>query len=151
MKNKARRLKNKKDYKESNIDIKKNLKVIGKFIIIMLIIIAIFFIVENIAGDKSEKHIKNIEKERTFENLTIKNIQIKYEEENSYFKLELLNESDTDFAERDIKIIFKNEDNTEFANIRYHLNNIKQKDTFYINTSINKDLTQAKDFYIENE
>ena len=106
---------------------------------------------DNFKGVNAEKNTEQIKEEKTFENITIKNIDVKYENENSFFKLELANESDVDFQGRNIKIVFKNEDGTEFTTIKYNLGNIKSKESFYINTGINIDLTQASDFDIENE
>ena len=105
----------------------------------------------NLSETNVEKNTEQIKAEKTFENLTIKNIDVKFENGNSFFKLELANESDTDFQGRNIKIVFKNEDETEFTVIKYNLGNIKSKTSFYINTGMNIDLTQASDFYIENE
>lgn len=98
-----------------------------------------------------EKNTEQIKEEKTFENLTIKNIDVKYENGNSFFKLELANESDVDFHGKNIKIVFENEDGSEFTTIKYNLGIIKSKESFYINTGMNIDLTQASDFYIENE
>lgn len=98
-----------------------------------------------------EKNTEQIKEGKKFENLTIKNIDIKYENGNSFFKLELANESDVDFQGRNIKIVFKNEDGTEFTTIKYNLGSIKSKESFYINTGMNINLTQASDFYIEND
>lgn len=122
---------------------------VGKIIIIIAIILAVFFVVETKISEEATQ--KDIKEEKTFENLTIKNINLRYEEGNSFLKLELANESDTEFQERDIKIIFQNEDESEYANIQYHIGTIKSQETFYINTSTNIDLTKANNFYLENK
>lgn len=120
-----------------------------KLLSMLAIIVGVFFLLETKIG--IEPQVDNIEKQRTFENLTIKNINVKYENGNSYFKLELANESDTVFQERNINIIFKNLDGTEYAQIKYNLSDININETFYINTSTNIDLTKASDFVIESE
>lgn len=122
---------------------------IGKIVIVIAIILAVFFVLETKISEEASK--ENIKSDKTFENLTIKNIDLKYEEGNSFLKLQLVNESDTEFQERDIKIIFQNEDESEYANIQYHIGTIKSQETFCINTSTNIDLTKASDFYIENK
>ena len=122
---------------------------VGKIIIIIAIILAVFFVVGTKISEEATQ--KDIKEEKTFENLTIKNINLRYEEGNSFLKLELANESDTEFQERDIKIIFQNEDESEYANIQYHIGTIKSQETFYINTSTNIDLTKANNFYLENK
>ena len=122
---------------------------IFKVLSVIVIIIAVFFWLETKIGN--ENQVANIEEQKTFENLTIKNIDVKYENGNSFFKLELANESDTVFQGRKIKIIFKNLDGTEYAQIKYKLTDINSYETFYINTSTNIDLTKASDFIIENE
>lgn len=120
-----------------------------KLLSMLAIIVGVFFLLETKIG--IEPQVDNIEKQRTFENLTIKNINVKYENGNSYFKLELANESDTVFKEKNIKIIFKNSDGTEYTQIKYNLSDININETFYINTSTNIDLTKASDFVIESE
>lgn len=122
---------------------------IGKIAIVIVIILAVFFVVETKIGEEVAQ--KDIKEDKIFENLTIKNIELKYEEGNSFLKLKLVNESDTEFKGRDIKIIFQNEDESEYANIQYHIGTIKSQEAFYINTSTNIDLTKAKNFYLENK
>lgn len=138
--------------KAKRMEVKKKsnkILLIGKILVIIAVILAVFFAIETkISEEVAQKEIKE---DKTFENLTIKNIDLKYEEGNSFLKLELVNESDTEFQERDIKIIFQNEDESEYANIQYHIGTIKSQETFYINTSTNIDLTKANDFYIENK
>lgn len=138
--------------KAKRMEVKKKsnkILLIGKILVIIAVILAVFFAIETkISEEVAQKEIKE---DKTFENLTIKNIDLKYEEGNSFLKLELVNESDTEFQERDIKIIFQNEDESEYANIQYYIGTIKSQETFYINTSTNIDLTKANDFYIENK
>lgn len=122
---------------------------IGKIVMVIAIILAVFFVLETKISEEAAK--ENIKSDKTFENLTIKNIDLKYEEGNSFLRLELINQSDKEFQERDIKIIFQNKDGSEYANIQYHIGTIKSQETFYINTSTNIDLTKASDFYIENK
>lgn len=122
-----------------------------KILCIIAIIIALFFVITTKIINNSKDDTDNIRKEKYFENLTVKNVDVKYENGNSIFKMELLNESDTDFQGKNIKIVFKNEDNTEYATIRYNLMDIKSREKFYINTSTNIDLTKASDFSIESQ
>lgn len=138
--------------KAKRMEVKKKSKkilLIGKILVIIAIILVVFFAVETKISEEVAK--KEIKEDKIFENLTIKNINLKYEEGNSFLKLELVNGSDTEFQERDIKIIFQNEDESEYANIQYHIGTIKSQETFYINTSTNIDLTKARDFYLENK
>lgn len=122
-----------------------------KILCIIAIIIAVFFVIATKVINKPENDTKDIKQEKYFENLIVKNIDVNYENGNSLFKMELANESDTDFESKNIKIIFKNEDGTEYAIIKYNLTDIRSGDSFYINTSTNIDLTKASDFCIESQ
>ena len=88
-------------------------------------------------------------KDKTFENMKVTNIRLVAENGITTFTAEVINDSDTDFKEKELNIVFTNEDGSIYTVLRGFLPDLKVGESNTIDTSIPQDLSNAYDFTIE--
>lgn len=88
-------------------------------------------------------------KDKTFEGMKISEIRLVAENGMTNFTAKVENTSQKDFQERDIVIVFKNQDGTEYARLNGFLPDIKVGESNIIDSSTTADIANAYDFIIE--
>ena len=102
-----------------------------------------------ITGDVKENNSAALLEEKELLGLKVTNIRLAAEEGMTHFTADVENISNQDFKERDIVIVFKNKDGSEFNRLPGHLPDIPVGDSNRIDASIIDDLSNAYDFIIE--
>lgn len=142
---------------------KKTITKIIIYIIILIISIATIIKVKNLNVisdkilDKKSTEVQSssinisdeLKKEKEFQGMIIKDINISRENGITNLTANIENNTENKFEEREIKIIFQNEDNTQISILKTKLKTIEKGETAELNISTSLDLTQAYNFRIE--
>lgn len=104
-----------------------------------------------IVGDTKENNSEKLKQEKTFLGLKVSDIRLVAENGLTNFTAKVENIGDTDFKEKTIVIIFKNQDGTEYARLNGYLPDIKKGESNQIDASTTSDLSNAYDFTIISE
>ena len=88
-------------------------------------------------------------KEKNLLGMKISNIRLAAEKGMTNFTADVENISNEDFKEKEITIIFKNEDGSEYGRLPGYLPDIKSGESSRIDSSTTDDLSNAYDFIIE--
>lgn len=142
---------------------KKTITKIIIYIIILIISIATIIKVKNlnVISDKildkkstevqsSSINISNeFKKEKEFQGMIIKDINISRENGITNLTANIENNTENKFEEREIKIIFQNEDNTQISILKTKLKTIEKGEKAELNIYTSLDLTSAYNFKIE--
>lgn len=126
---------------------KKKIILIILAVIVVILIILISCLVYKKNGKKSstENTINNnLYEEIKIEELSIKIKEVKYSEDFSNIKLEVINNSNSDKNLTDIKLIFKDKDNNVLAELLSSTDEIlKVGESTIVSISIDKDITSS--------
>ena len=142
---------------------KKTITKIIIYIIILIISIATIIKVKNlnVISDKildkkstevqsSSINISNeFKKEKEFQGMIIKDINISRENGITNLTANIENNTENKFEEREIKIIFQNDDNTQISILKTKLKTIEKGEKAELNIYTSLDLTSAYNFKIE--
>ncbi len=102
-----------------------------------------------IEGDVKENNSEALLEEKTQLGMKISNIRLVAENGLTTFTADVENTSEKDFKEREIVIVFKNQDGSEYARLNGFLPDIPKGESSRIDSSITDDLSNAYDFVIE--
>ncbi len=142
---------------------KKTITKIIIYIIILIISIATIIKVKNLNVisdkilDKKSTEVQSssinisdeLKKEKEFQGMIIKDINISRENGITNLTANIENNTENKFEEREIKIIFQNEDNTQISILKTKLKTIEKGEAAELNISTSLDLTPAYNFKIE--
>jgi len=126
--------------------------IICVMIIVVLITISINLKDNKRDGEKEEKMRINtseaLHKEKKYKNLRIFDINFTHEKGVTRLTANLENQGNEDFKAEDVEIIFKNEDESEYARIEGYIVDIPAGAINMIDASITEDKLNAYDFEI---
>ena len=105
--------------------------------------------VEIIEENVKENNSKALLEEKTLLGMRIFNIRLVAENGMTTFTADVENTSETEFSERMIEIVFKNQDGSEYARLPGYLPDIKSGESNQIDASTTADMSNAYDFIIE--
>lgn len=142
---------------------KKTITKIIIYIIILIISIATIIKVKNLNVisdkilDKKSTEVQSssinisdeFKKEKEFQGMIIKDINISRENGITNLTANIENNTENKFEEREIKIIFQNEDNTQISILKTKLKTIEKGEKAELNIYTSLDLTSAYNFKIE--
>lgn len=161
IKKKGKRLKDNNHTKKNNHYKKTIIQIIFIFIAVVLIIFATQYVFKEIERKEDikaqeaeikekEENIKRLSENRSYENMSIENINIYEEYGNMYFTAEINNETKNKFKARDIIINFLDEEEKSIIKFGYHIKEINPGEKLEIRIITNQDLIKAHDFKIED-
>lgn len=137
-------------------DLKENKKYNWKIIIFIILIVFCFLgLLCNIGKnlEKKQKYegkrqiqISCLLDDNIFESIKITDINLEIDEYASYFNCKFENMNDKMLENRDILVVFLNENNVELARFKYHLESNESEKISIITTT---NLEEASSFYIE--
>ena len=104
---------------------------------------------ENVEIVVEENQSEEIKKEKEFLGLKFQNISMRRENGITYFSADVVNETDTKFEGRDVKIIFQNEDLTQIANLTTKMDSVEPGATGKFEVSTSVDLISAYTFKVQ--
>lgn len=161
MKKKGKRLQDDKNIKKNNHHNKIIIQIIFLFIAVVLIIFATQYVFKEIERKEDieaqeaeirekEENIRRLSENRTYENMSIENINIYEEYGNTYFTAEIGNKTESEFTARDIMINFIDEEGKSIIKFGYHIKEMNPGEKLEIRIITNQDLSKAHDFKIED-
>lgn len=91
---------------------------------------------------------EKIKSEKEFDGLIMQSADITYSNKLSTFSVVIVNKKDEEYKEKDIEIIFVDEDNQIIAQIQTQIPAITAKGIVTLNATIESDISQSYDYYI---
>ena len=145
---------------------KLNKKIIYALIAILvvgIVIVSVIFGVNRIEGIKlgnifeqkevqittEENKSEEFAKEKEFLGLKFQNISLKRENGITFFSANVTNSTETKFEEKDVKIIFQNENLEQIANLTTKIKAIEPNETIKFEATTSIDLLNSYTFVIE--
>ena len=108
------------------------------------------FLIKKVLRFKVSINISDeFKKEKEFQGMIIKDINISRENGITNLTANIENNTENKFEEREIKIIFQNEDNTQISILKTKLKTIEKGEKAELNIYTSLDLTSAYNFKIE--
>ncbi len=91
---------------------------------------------------------EKIKAEKEFDGLIMQSADITYSNKLSTFSVVIVNKKDEEYKEKDIEIIFVDENNQIIAQIQTQIPTITAKGIVTLNATIESDISQSYDYYI---
>lgn len=107
---------------------------------------------ENVKIENQEKIniSEKLKEEKSFEGLIIKDIELKTDSGITKFTAKIQNNTENDFPEKKVTIIFTNQDDTEYARLTCEIPSVNKGQTNLINVKTTADIANAYNFRITN-
>lgn len=103
----------------------------------------------NIVNGEKQNNSENLLKDREFDGLLIKEIQLYTKNGMTEFTAKVINDTGKDFPGKIVNLKFTNEDGSDYAQLEVYMPEIKAGGTNFINAATTADIANAYDFSIE--
>lgn len=103
----------------------------------------------NIVNGEKQNNSENLLKDREFDGLLIKEIQLYTQNGMTEFTAKVINDTGKDFSGKIVNLKFTNKDGSDYAQLEVYMPEIKAGGTNFINAATTADIANAYDFSIE--